>query len=62
MIEKLDRLLVEYANKFGEGFPTYQIARMKTTAEVIGIIEECLNSGKDAYELGYVTDDLDVKY
>lgn len=62
MNEKLDRLLVEYAHKFGEGFPTYQIARLKTTEEVIAIIEDCLNSEKDAYELGYVTDDLNIMY
>lgn len=62
MIEKLDELLIEYVEKFGEGFPTYQIARTKTTAEVIGIIKKCLSSEKDAYELGYVTDDLNTMY
>ena len=58
----LEGLLKAYAQKFGDGFPTYQIARGKTEAEVAKIIMECIESGKDAYELGYVEDDPDIDY
>lgn len=58
----MDELLKAYAEEFGEGFPMYQIARTRTDAETEKIIKECLDLKQDAYELGYVTDDMDILY
>lgn len=58
----MDELLAKYAEMFGDGFPTYQIALERSDTEVEEIIKECLEAGKDAYELGYCTDDMDVEY
>ena len=58
----LDKLLEEYIDKFGEGFPTYQVLRDKTEEESIKIIQECIDKGKDAYELGFCTLDDDIEY
>lgn len=58
----MEELLRRYAEMFGDGFPSYQLARGKTDAEVMDIIKRCLEAGKDAYELGLVTDDLDIDY
>lgn len=52
----------KYAEKFGDGFPMFQIGRSRTDEEIVEIIKECIEKGKDAYELGYVTDDPDVLY
>lgn len=58
----LDELLDEYIEKFGEGFPTYQVLRGRTEEESIKIVQECINKEKDAYELGYCTLDDDIEY
>lgn len=58
----MDELLRDYAEEFGEGFPMYQIGRTRTDEETMAIIKRCLDSKKDAYELGYCTDELDVYY
>lgn len=52
----------KYAEMFGDGFPMFQIGRSRTDEEIIEIIKECIEKRKDAYELGYVTDDPDVLY
>lgn len=62
MIETIDECLDMYIEKFNDGFPMFQIGRTIPKEKVIEIIKECLKQGKDAYELGYVTDDLDVLY
>lgn len=54
--------LEKYAKRFGEGFPTIPLAESRTEEEVIEIIRECLDKGKDVYELGYVEDDEDLQY
>ena len=54
--------LREYAKRFGDGFPMYQIGRSRTEDEIIAIINECLENGQDAYELGYCKDDRDIEY
>lgn len=59
---KIDALMIEYAKKFGDGFPSFQIARTISEEETIAIIQECLDKGKDAYELGFVTDNEDILY
>lgn len=62
MEEQFDELLGAYIDKFGEGFPTYQICRGRTIEESVEIIRECIAKEKDAYELGYCTLDEDVYY
>lgn len=62
MNEKLETKLVEYAERFGEGFPMIPLAWGNSDDEVIKIIDKCLEDGKDVYELGLVTLDEDVKY
>lgn len=62
MEEKLDKLLLQYAKTFGEGFPTFQLLRSRTTEEGIDLVQMCLDKGKDAYELGLVTLDEDTEY
>lgn len=59
MLEELMRL---YAEKFDDGFPTYQLARTNSDEEVADMIRECLAQGKNAYEMGFVEDDPDVEY
>ena len=54
--------LREYAKRFGDGFPMYQLGRSRTDEEVIAIIDECLENGRDCYELGYLTKEYGVKY
>ena len=58
----IDEWLQKYVDKFDEGFPMYQLGRSRTDAEIIEIIQRCLNEGKTAYDLGLVTDDVDVEY
>lgn len=58
----LEELLMQYLDKFGEGFPMYQLGRNNTDAEVADMVKECLAQGKDAYEMGFVEDDPDVLY
>lgn len=57
--EELQR---QYYERFGESVPAYQIFRGRTDAEVDAIVRECLEKGKDVYELGYCTLDEDVEY
>ena len=61
-MEELDNLLLEYARTFGEGFPTFQLFRSRTTEECIELIKRCLDEKKTAYDLGLVTDDEDTLY
>lgn len=58
----MDELLFDYYEEFGDGFPMYQIGRTRTDAETEKIIKRCLELKQDAYELGYVTDDMDILY
>lgn len=59
---KIDEYLQKYVDAFGEGFPMYQLGRTRTESEIIEIIEQCLKEKKTAYDLGLVTDDLDIEY
>lgn len=58
----MDELLRQYAEEFGEGFPMYQIGRTRSDEETEAIIRECLQKKKDAYELGYCSDDMNIVY
>ena len=58
----MDELFEEYADMFDDSFPMYQIARTRPEKETERIIKECLSKKRDAYELGYCTDDMDILY
>lgn len=62
MGEELQVYLKKYADKFDDGFPMIPLASGRTDEEVIAIIQECLEKGKDVYELGYVEDGNDFDY
>lgn len=49
----LSEICLKYNKRFDGGFPTIAF----TEERAIEIMQECLDKGKDAYELGYVTDD-----
>lgn len=57
-----NELLEKYREMFGENLPTYQICRGRTDAEIDAILRECIEKGKDVYDLGYCTLDEDAKY
>ena len=58
----LDNRLIEYTERFGEGFPTVPLAWGRSDADVVEIIDKCLTAGKNVYDMGYLTLDPDVKY
>jgi len=58
----MDEWLKKYAERFPDGFPTIPLAWGRKEDEVIEIIKECLEKGKDVYELGYVEDGTDFDY
>lgn len=60
--EKLEKAFETYKTVFGDYFPTVPLAVSRTEDEVIGIINECFEKGRDVYELGYISDDLDILY
>lgn len=51
----LNDVTLEYNKRFDGGFPTISF----TEERAIEIMLECIKKGKDAYELGYVTDNDD---
>ena len=55
--ERLDR----YAETFDDGFPMIPLAWGRSDEQVCEIINECLEKGKDVYELGYVDNDEGVE-
>lgn len=61
-MQAIDKKMIEYAKRFGNGFPSFQIMDSHNDEETIKIIDDCLEKGKDAYELGYVTDNEDTVY
>ena len=48
-----------YAEKFDD-YPGWQLLRQYTEARNIEIIQECLEKGKDVYQLGYVVEPEDL--
>ena len=60
--EKLEKAQIAYAEKFGEGFPMFQLATNRSDDEIIAIIEECVKSGKNVYERGIVKNGENVLY
>lgn len=61
MDSRLEKKLAEYEDFFGESFPTFNFMHLSED-EIADIVESCLDSGKDAYELGYAKDDEDLQY
>ena len=57
----METKMKEYEELFGESFPTFCFMHL-SSKELEKIIDECLEEGKDAYELGYVSDDENMKY
>ena len=43
----------KYEERFPSGFPSVPLRRGRSDEEVIAMIEECLEKGKDVEELGY---------
>lgn len=54
MTKGTEELLERYAEVFGDGFPTIPLAWGRSDDELAEIVQECLDKGKDAYELGLV--------
>lgn len=61
MIE-LEEKLAAYERMFGEGFPTYPLMLSKSDDELVEIIDMCLDTKKDVYDLGILKDDPDLLY
>lgn len=60
-MDELEAKLKEYEELFGESFPTFNFTHL-SFKEMGKIIDHCLEEGKDAYELGYASEDEDMKY
>lgn len=60
MSEKLQKALERYKKKFNDDFPTIPFDSRKD-AEIIDIIDECIEENKDVYDLGYLSLD-DIMY
>lgn len=58
----LDEMLMKYAKRFEDGFPTIPLAWGRSDEEVIDLIKRCLDEDKDVYELGILSDDDEVNY
>lgn len=60
MGEKLQKALERYKKKFNDDFPTIPFDS-REDAEIIDIIDECIEENKDVYDLGYLLLD-DIMY
>lgn len=61
MSEELKKAYEAYRNTFHDDFPSIPLAETREDDEIIEIIEECIESKKDVYDLGYL-DLEDVMY
>lgn len=61
-MNEVDKKMLEYAKKFDDGFPMMPLGWGRTDEQIIEIIDRCLKTGKDVYELGYIEDDPDLLY
>ena len=55
-------LINEYEKLFGDQFPTYPLMLARTEEQVIETINDCIENGKDVYQMGYLEDSLDILY
>lgn len=58
----LDDYMMEYLDKFGEGFPMYQLGRGRSQGEIIEMIKDCLENSLDVYEMGFLALPDDEEY
>lgn len=58
----LKEKMIEYNKMFGESFPTYPLMFTRSEEEIVAIIDKCLESRKDVYELGYLKDGQRINY
>lgn len=54
----LDDALKKYEDRF-DSFPTIPLMLSRTDAEIIAIIQNCLDEDKDVYDLRYMNLDTD---
>lgn len=54
--------LKAYNDRFSDGFPSIPLLRDNGEEWCMKIIQNCLDTGKDVYEMGYLKDDPDVLY
>lgn len=60
---ELDSALHTYLVTFNDRFPMFPLGTGRTEQEVIAIINECIEKGKDVEELGYYEEpSIDVQY
>ncbi|KIR03455.1 hypothetical protein P261_02270 [Lachnospiraceae bacterium TWA4] len=52
-MDKLKKALSEYREVFDDNFPTIPFSG-RTEEELLGIIKDCLEKGKDVYDCGYL--------
>ncbi len=57
--DKFDKAQELYEKKFDDMFPTFPFMGLDPE-ELLNMINECIKTGKDAYDMGYVS--LDVVY
>lgn len=62
MSENLIKALEEYEKAFNDGFPTVPLLSEHEESEIIDMIGKCIESNKDAYDMGYLELDDDVMY
>lgn len=62
MTEKLVKAMDEYLQAFGDSFPADPLAVSNPPEKVIEMIGECLEKGKDVYDLGYLSLDEGIMY
>lgn len=60
MSEELQKALEEYKKAFNDDFPTIPFDSVED-GKVIEIVNDCVESGKDVYDLGYLELD-DIMY
>ena len=58
----LEKKLSEYVDRFNEGFPMIPLGWGRSDDEIIELIDKCLQANKNAYEMGLVTEDIDIIY
>lgn len=58
----MDEKLMAYTERFGEGFPMIPLAWGRSDEEVTALIDQCLEAGKNAYDLGLVKEDDEDLY
>lgn len=53
--------MVKYEDRFDDMFPSFCFMHLSPD-EMVEVIKQCLEAGKDVYEMGFLTDDNNVKY